>query len=458
MTTLDARGFFVPQARSRAADVARPKRWTKDWIAFLVVMASWCFVPLVRRLLDYHNGFYNPIQITSVIPFLLTLALAIPAFQPAALKRLSPAFRIFAWVWLGSFAYGFLIAVVGGNLFAGAYSAVQFTAPMVVGIWLAGRDIDNAELARRVSGIVLVFAGIVAVYGLVQFVAPPPWDALWVIGGEFGSMGAPVPFGLRVFSTLNSSGPAADFFDLAIILALPLLGISLRKIWLWPLVTALGAALLLTLVRASWVGLVVGVVVYLVASPRRVRAVPFIAVIGIVLTLLVVSLPALLGDTRNSDVVTSRLSTLTDVGHDASALARTQEIGDAIDQGLQNPVGDGLGTLGASSALSNNPTSIQGNNLDSGYLSRFLELGWLGFTGYLFVVVGGFAFMFFTAFRRDVSAETKVFVAMAAAMCAMLVWVDAAGDSHLGLDGLFFWIAMGIGLRRVVALPTVRAQ
>jgi hypothetical protein len=458
MTTLDARGFVVPQARALAVDAATPKRWTKDWIFFLVVIAAWCFVPLARRLLDFHNGFYNPIQITSVIPFLLTFALAIPAFKPAALQRLSSPFRLFAWVWLGTYAYGFLIAVVGGNTFAAAYSAVQFTAPMVVGIWLAGRDIDNAELARRVGGIILVFAGIVAVYGLVQFVSPAPWDAMWVTGGDFTSMGTPVPFGLRVFSTLNSAGPAADFFAFAIILALPLLGVALKKAWLWPLTAAFGAALLLTLVRASWVGLVVGVVVYVVASPKRVRAVPFIAVIGVLLTMLVVSLPALLGDTRNSDVVTSRLSTFADVGHDASALARAQEIGDAIDQGLRHPIGNGLGTLGASSALSANPSSVQGNNLDSGYLSRFLELGWLGFAGYLFVVVGGCAVMLVSVFRSDMDVENKVFVSMAAAICAALIWVDAAGDSHLGLDGLFFWIAMALGLRRFVAVPKPRVR
>jgi len=60
----------------------------------------------------------------------------------------------------------------------------------------------------------------------------------------------PLPFAMRVFSTLNSPGPAADFFALTMLLTLPLL--RLRNIWTWPLFAALGAALLLTLIREAW--------------------------------------------------------------------------------------------------------------------------------------------------------------------------------------------------------------
>jgi hypothetical protein len=153
-------------------------------------------------------------------------------------------------------------------------------------------------------------------------------------------------------------------------------------------------------------------------------------------------LPAFLGAGQNSDVITSRISTLGDVSHDDSALARSGEIQDSIQAGLANPLGGGLGNVGSSSALSANPSSASGNNLDSGYLARLLELGWLGFAGYLFVVIGS-AVAIAAGMARSEQPEWK---AVAVAICAALIWSDAAGDVHLGLAGLFFWIAVGFGM------------
>jgi putative inorganic carbon (HCO3(-)) transporter len=265
-------------------------------------------------------------------------------------------------------------------------------------------------------------------------------------------MGEPVPFGLRIFSTLNSTGPAADFFAMTIVFALPFCRLSTP--WIWPFMMLAGSALMLTLVRASWVALIFGVVVYLLTSPRRFRTLPFIALYGAALFFLVASLPAFLGAGQDSDIITTRIATLGDVSHDSSALARTSEITDSIRQGLADPLGEGLGHVGSASALSANPSSASGNNLDSGYLARFLELGWLGFAGYLFVVLGSLAAMVAALMRGAITArgaesrDVLVNVAVAAGICAALVWLDAAGDSHLGLDGLFFWMALGIGLRR----------
>jgi hypothetical protein len=234
-----------------------------------------------------------------------------------------------------------------------------------------------------------------------------------------------------------------------IMLSLP--AIALKRVWIWPMLSLLGAALLLTLVRSSWIGLVLGVVVYLALSPRRFRAFPFLLVYATLLAFFIASLPAFLGAGGNGDMLTSRIATLGDVDHDSSALARSTEISDAFAQGLENPIGVGLGTIGASSALSANPTSPSGNNLDSGYMARFLELGWLGCAGYLVVVIGGLGVLIASAFRRNRGrakpTDLVVLIATAAAMCTALAWGDAAGDSHLGLDGLLFWMAMGIGFR-----------
>jgi putative inorganic carbon (HCO3(-)) transporter len=319
---------------------------------------------------------------------------------------------------------------------------------MIIGLWIAGQRLESAVVVQRLTAIILPFGGIVALYGLAQFVSPPPWDVLWVEGGQYASMGAPLPFQMRIFSTLNSAGPAADFFAQAILLALPLLRIG--KVWIWPFVTALGAALLLTLVREAWIALVVGVVVYLLVSPRRVKTAPVLLIFVGVFSLLVVFLPAVLGAGRDSDVVTARIATMGDVDHDTSAIARTQEMQDSIQEALADPIGSGLGTIGAAAAISSNLNTGHATVVDSGYLSRLLEMGWLGFAGYLFVLLGGMGVILSSIMKPTSKSQTvdnKIMLATAAAMLAALIWADAAGDAHLGIEGVFFWIAMGIGLR-----------
>jgi putative inorganic carbon (HCO3(-)) transporter len=446
--TLRSRRIAIAE-REVAAAPATPGRWSHEWSYFVLVVAAWCFTPLIRRLIDYHHGFFNPVQITSLIPFVMTVPLLFVALRRERLALLTPAFRLFMWVWIGAFTYGVLIAVANGNMLGAAFAAVQYVIPMIVGLWIAGQKIESGALARRLTAIILPFGSVVAVYGLAQWVSPPPWDVLWIEGGQFAAMGAPVPFMMRVFSTLNSAGPAADFFTQAILLSMPLLRFG--KVWIWPFVTALGAALLLTLVREAWIALLFGVFVYLIVSPRRVKTVPVMLAFVVVFSALVAFLPSFLGAGRDSDVVSARIATLGDVKNDTSAMDRTAEIQASIQETLGDPIGSGLGTIGAAAALSSNLSTEHGTVLDSGYLARLVEMGWLGFAGYIFVTIGGFVVMLRTIFRRRRGAientDYKIMLATAAAMCAALVWADAAGDAHLGIEGVFFWIAMGLGLR-----------
>jgi hypothetical protein len=200
------------------------------------------------------------------------------------------------------------------------------------------------------------------------------------------------------------------------------------------------------MIREAWVGLVVGVVTYLALSPRRLTALPSLAAFAVVIVVLVGSLPSFLGSGPSSDVISQRIATLGDVSHDESALTRQTEISDALTKGLANPIGEGLGQIGAAAKLGSNPQSDIGNVLDSGYLSRLLELGWPGVIGYLFVTLGGPTVLTVRLLRaKDVDADVKVVGMTAVAMCAALAWGDAANDTHLGLEGFFFWLALGLG-------------
>jgi hypothetical protein len=190
-----------------------------------------------------------------------------------------------------------------------------------------------------------------------------------------------------------------------------------------------------------------GSIVYLAISPRRLAVLPSLAVLVTLIVFLVSALPALMGSGAGADIISTRISTLTDVDHDGSALERQGEIEDSLQAGLDNPVGTGLGTIGAASKLSNYAPPGIGKTLDSGYFSRFIEMGWAGLVAYLAVTLGVPLAMGYAIFRPGSMAtiEVKVAGATAIALCATLAWSDAANDAHLGLDGFVFWVALGLG-------------
>lgn len=444
----------LARRREPAAAPAPAQRWSREWWYFALIVIAWCFTPLVRRLIDYRAGAFNPVQITSLIPFALLMPLVFVCFRSERLARLAPLLRWCAFAWLAMFAYGFVVAAFQGSVGAAAFEFIEYLVPMLGGLWLAGQEIPIDESLRRVSRIILPAAGIVALYGLVQWVQPPPWDALWVQGSEFVSVGSPVPFAMRVFATLNSPGTAGDFFALTTVLALPLLRV--RAMHVWALVAALGAALLLTLVREAWVALIVGTIVYLIVSPKRIAALPSLGLFAVLLAFLVSALPAMMGSGPNADVIVSRISTFGDVDHDGSALDRKSEVSEAVTQSFNNPLGTGLGTVGAAAKLAANAQSAAiGTALDSGYFARLVELGWIGALAYMGVVVVAPIVLGVMLLRagRSLAMPVRVAAATSIAVCAALAWGDAASDAHLGLDGFFFWIALGLGSRALYVAP-----
>jgi putative inorganic carbon (HCO3(-)) transporter len=418
--------------------------WSRDWNYFLISMSLWCFMPEIRRLLDWRSGAFSSIQILSLVPLLSVLPLLFFCLKKDRLARLSPALRFFALAWLVAYSYGMVVGVLNGAVAASVYSFASFIIPVIGGVWIATQELAPAATLRRLAGITLSLGGIVGVYGVIQFISPPPWDVLWVLSANMQNVGPPEPFMMRVFSTLNSPGPNADF--LAIVLVLGLSGIGLRAIYMWPLMASIAAALTLTLVRSAWIGLVMGIVAYLVFSPRRWRTLPMIAVFAMLATFLVVSLPTVLGDDTGGSQIVSRLQTFSDLGHDGSALDRQGEIANTFQTGNQNPLGTGLGQIGSAAKLAT--SDQEGAALDSGFLARFSELGYPGFFLYIIVIFGTAATLakrLFTSASRC-SVEDRVALATSLALCVVVLAFEAAGDSYNGIVGLFAWLAIGSGL------------
>ncbi|MBD5655989.1 MAG: hypothetical protein IAI50_12535, partial [Candidatus Eremiobacteraeota bacterium] len=77
-----------------------------------------------------------------------------------------------------------------------------------------------------------------------------------------------------------------------------------------------------------------------------------------------------------------------------------------------------------------------------------------GFLGYAFVLFSGTMLAIRGArATHGGTLDERTAAAAAAAVSAALLWSDAAGDAHYGLNGLLFWLALGIGSLALKSLP-----
>src|ERR1039458_393789 len=111
--------------------------WSRDWNYFLISMSLWCFMPEIRRLIDWRSGAFASIQILSLVPLLSVLPLLFFCLKKDRLARLSPTLRFFAIAWLIAFTYAMVVGVLGGAVAAAVYSYASFVIPVIGGVWIA---------------------------------------------------------------------------------------------------------------------------------------------------------------------------------------------------------------------------------------------------------------------------------------------------------------------------------
>jgi putative inorganic carbon (HCO3(-)) transporter len=406
-----------------------------------ILLGLWVLVPEARRLVDWQIG-YNSLPVIVLAPMVALLPLVGLCL---ARKRglMSHDFLFSASLWVVAFGYAYMVGVLTGSLFGATYELALFALPLLAGVWIAGM---SSALARHVferfSSAALWLGAVASVYGILQFIAPPAWDVLWVQNAGLVSVGKPEPFGLRIFGTMNSPAVFADFLVMAILLNLRRIGF--QKKWLIVPLLLCTAALALTLVRTAWLELAVGFAVYVICSPKR--AVTLAAAgFTIVITLaLAWNLSFITGNAASNTLVIDRISTLNEVQSDVSASDRVQESTGAIHESLAEPLGQGLGTVGTATKLSaTGATTV----LDNGYLMRFLEMGVFGLACYLLSLATSLILTIsrlrvFYATRGD--DATASLLATSVAIQAALIGAELSGDHHTALMAIVFWTTVGL--------------
>jgi hypothetical protein len=404
------------------------------------VLATWIFSPELRRLVDFETSYhaFSPISLfptISLLPVIVCLG--------TEWKRLGINFRRVAIFWTIGFLFSFFIGVITLPPASSAYALVEAMTPLLFAVLLsvAGRDDDLKAVYGRVPSVLLWLAFFSSLYGIFQYVSPPPWDVFWAQNSDIeGSQGETVAYGFRIFGTLNSTGPFSACLVLSILMNLPRLRTS--RWWSYALLAPQFIALILTLVRLSWITLLLGLALYLLLSPLRGSVLRGLAVLGGTVAVAIALLFALShGPETAASSFFDRIATFQHLSEDDSASTRVSQTETLFRYTLREPLGQGLGAVGLAAKLSSGGQTIV---VDNGYIARFLEMGFFGFPFFLVAVVLslGVGWNAYRRFARAGDAESADLIAMSLAIQLTFLIGQFGTDYYFGSTAMFFWFAV----------------
>jgi len=399
---------------------------TRSPAAFLAFTVSlWFYTPLVRRVLDLQHGF-TATNLALAAPVLASSVALLTVLRFAReLKGVlfAPALLVIAAV-----TYGFLVGALRNGVVPAFYAYLTWLSPAMIGLhtalhWRRYPEFRDTFLRTLAWGI-----GPAALYGIVQFVVMPPWDAYWMISTDLQSIGDPVPYSVRVFGSMTMPGTFAVVMEVGLLL---LLSANVRG--RLPSLVLGFIGLLLSRIRTAWLGFVFGLVLQFVTQP--VRRMPrnwiTIAVMAL-LSLPVITIP------RIREGITDRLSSITAGNEDSSVRSRVMVARAGYALVLDYAEGAGLGATG-SAVTARAKGGIR--NFENGLLEVFYLFGWPGgllfFLGMFGIVLQG---MRLADARFDQFANA-VRSGAAALLASLLI-----SEIFTGAAGTLFWVLIGFGV------------
>ncbi|MGV0422196.1 O-antigen ligase family protein [Corynebacterium sanguinis] len=261
---------------------------------------------------------------------------------------------------------------------SGSFFPIKIAYFYLLMIFIVWRHPFTAKDKDRLITILIVTGTIAALYGLLQQMLQG--ERLVAMGYEWAKEVRTTGPLLRSFGTFNQPFP----FGLYLMIAL-LAGVSasllepnrLRSRLFWPLSVIMVVGLILSVVRASYIGLVVGLIVLGVTQHRRVLKL-VLGVLAAAVGVIVVAGVAL----SNSQAVQALFSS-------SSLQQRLGHWTDALRIALTHPLGTGLGSTGSSAYRIGPGLDVLNPPYqpDSQYLKIALELGPIGMALYIAVVV-----------------------------------------------------------------------
>jgi hypothetical protein len=403
-----------------------------DPVAYVqFVWSLWALAPLVRRLVDYQAG-WNPTSGVLLAPTVVASLAIVGALHhlPKLRRRSLLPFAIAAC----GVALGYSMGVMRAGLALATYNMLQWMAPIALGVHAAMHAERLSNYRSGLDRAVLLGMCIVGLYGIAQFTHPMPWDGLWMLNSGMTSIGRPAPFQVRIFSTLNSPGPLGQILSVSLLIALG------SKSALRLPAMAIGAmCLALTFVRSAWLGLLIGLAVFVMLAPVR-TWIRTSAVVALAIGLLVVSLSLLPTSmtAEGTELVSRRVSSLFNLAADQSYSARSGLLQLYLTEITNLPLGLGLGAAAVGVRIGGQ--SDLTSAFDNGLLEAVFNLGWLGSA----LFYGGLAMALIPAFARRRAEGNPAARAISCAVVVCLLTEAASGNVFSGVTGVALWTFLGL--------------
>ncbi|OUL30025.1 glucose-6-phosphate isomerase [Nostoc sp. 106C] len=379
----------------------------------------WFLTPLVSRLIDYRVGWdaTRQILITPYLVVFVTIGTFL-RYLPSTLRQGGLPFLL---AFIGVF-YGFLVGLIYNAPVPVARGLLDWLSPIIFAFHLFTNWRDYPSYRDHIQRTFLWCVLILGAYGVYQFVVAPEWDRYWLIESKmFSSSGDPVPFGMRVWSTLHSVGPFGSVMQAGLLLLFTRTGFLIFP------ASAVGyLSFLLAQARTNWGGWLLGVIIILGSVKARIQ----IRLITIILVMALCVVP-LITIEPISKVVATRFETFSNLEKDSSFKDRSGSYDRNLSVALSNGLGNGLGNIWK---VNEKTGQIEVFVIDSGVLDMFFTLGWFGAIPYL----GGLILLIVNVskysegrFDSFVSASRAIGISA----CSQLI----IGSGMLSVAGMILW-------------------
>jgi hypothetical protein len=379
------------------------------WSIFLVAF--------VRRIADFRLGAFTDSSPILLAPYLAILVSANTLYLnlPKVKEKGTLPFLLA----LASVMYAYCIALLypGMTLVKATLALLNWIAPILWGFYAYINWQRYPEYSRVIRRVFVWGALIMGLYGIYQYIVVPEWEKLWLLSsGMDSSSGTPVPYGLRVWSTLNSFGVYADVIA-TVLLVLP----SCSSPLVAPAAIAGGLSLLFTSVRTGWIAWFVGFIfmVSFLKTKQKIRLLVGLLIISLVMIPVVSMEPF-------STNLSKRFNTLSDLENDDSAQVRQRIYQDFFKYKIYNVLGDGLGVLEIA---------------DSGPMSLIVDLGWVGAIPY----AGGLLLCLISLFQK-LKNYSDLFIKSCCGVLLKCSVIFLATRNTTGAPGVLLWGFLGIAM------------
>jgi hypothetical protein len=371
------------------------------WIFFLT--------PVIRRIADFNAGAFLNSSPILLAPYLAVIVCVYTLYLNLSKTREQRSIPFI--IAIAAVAYGYLIGLInGGSAISVSVAFLEWVSPLLFAYHLYVNWNKFPEYCQNLQRVFLWGVLIMGAYGVYQYLVAPEWDRLWLIGsGMRSSAGAPEPFGIRVWSTMNSPGTFGVFMAAGLLILF-----SCQSVLVLPSVVFGALAFLLGMVRTAWIAWFLGIMLIItsIKPKQQFKLVLTIAILSALVIPLVTMEPF-------ASTILNRLETLSDIGNDGSFNERQILYSLLLNDAITSYIGRGIGVYGG---------------FDSAILVMLFDLGWIGSIPY----VGGLMLTIFTIFRNPQKTK-NIFTSIIRAIIIQSLFYLFAGASMKGASGMLLW-------------------